>query len=175
MPKKDTTIDDFVLALQSEAVKGAIGSIFCDKLKELLDRIQQQEAENIALKAEVKDANIRVFTLTNDVKAANTRISLLENYNRRDNLIISGLKLSSYAEAVSFSACPPESVNNENSTDTENSVLGLCQDNRSLQNQHSDISIAHRLPLKKKDFEPNIIVRFTNHKQGIWFSELGVS
>ena len=164
MPKKDTTVDDFVLALQSEAVKAAIGSIFSDKLKELLDRIQQQEAENVALKAEVKNTNIRIITLTNDVKAADMRISLLENYNRRDNLTISGLKLSSYAEAASFSAYFPEPVNNENSTDTENAVLRLCQDNLSLQIQHSDISIAHRLPSKKKDLEPNIIVRFTNSK-----------
>ena len=111
----------------------------------LLDRIQQQEAKNVALKVEVNDANIRIITLTNDVKAANMHISLLENYNRRDNLRPEVIRLSSYSELASFSACCPEPVSNENSTDTENAVLRLCRDNLNLQIQHSDISIAHRL------------------------------
>ena len=57
-----------------------------------------------------------------------------------------------------------------------NSLRGTSDDRRpvhvglpsgvylSLQIQHSDISIAHRLPSKKKDLEPNIIIRFTNRK-----------
>ena len=67
MLKKDTTINDFVLAL-SEAVKAAIGSISNDMLKELLDRIQQQEAENVALETEVKDAIIRIIFSTTGLK-----------------------------------------------------------------------------------------------------------
>jgi len=124
------------------------------KLQPLIDTITELKSEN-----ERKAATILKLT---------TRVEELETYTRRDNLLITGLPVDSYAEAA---AVPTETTritdsNSEPSECVERSVLNLFNHHLHLQIQPNDISITHRL--KKRNASdagpPVTMVRFTNRK-----------
>ena len=83
----DSFLDDFVKALQNEEVMKALGSIFENKLIDIQHRLHAAEVENNGLRR--------------DLATANERIASLETYFKKSNLIITGVLVSSYAEAVS--------------------------------------------------------------------------
>jgi len=55
--------------------------------------------ELAALRAEINTQAAKISKLEFDLQMANSRVDELETYTRRDNLIISGLPVESYAEA----------------------------------------------------------------------------
>ena len=85
----------------------------------------------------------------------------LESYNRRDNLIITGLPTASAAEIVS--AQTPD--RGEHTEATEKAVQELFRTQLHVPITPADISITHRLrKMPKISGPPAVIVRFTNRK-----------
>jgi hypothetical protein len=161
-PKKDVSsfTDDFAAALQNENIISLLGKIFDDKLKAVMDVMKTVQAENIDLKNKLQMASAHIETLEGSARQVASRVDALEAYGRRDNLIIAGVPLSSFSEALTTGSTNQP----ENSRDTEKAVLRLCNEQLQVLVGPSDISIAHRLPAKTKDHCPLIIVKFTSRK-----------
>ena len=123
--KKDLQLvtDEFIRALQDEGVACAIGSIFEAKLKEegvawaignifedkrkaWLQELQGVKRGNNSLKVEWKNAN--------------EKIEKLHAYNRRYNIIVTGLVLASYSEASS--TIPTDDVADNDVTELSSSI-----------------------------------------------------
>jgi len=90
---RNDPVEDFVRALSDKRVQDLLGDIFDDKLKSLIQEVENMKKDNVALTTKVNN-------LEDQLTAANQKIDELELYNRRDNLIISGLPLQNAAEAV---------------------------------------------------------------------------
>ena len=167
-PTKLNFAEELVRALQDDNVIAAFSNIFEVKLKAVMTEIT-------ALKSEVTQVKSENTELRRQLGSVQIRIEELEAYNRRDNLIISGLPLQSYTEAAS-TATPNENNAHivENSTDTEKAALQLFTDCLHLPISSSDISVAHRLRTKPQSTagtvqqqgkdSPAVIVKFTNRK-----------
>jgi len=107
----------------------------------------------------------KVNNLEDQLTAANQKIDELELYNRRDNLIISGLPMQNAAEAVTTATPENRSRNAEHSSCTENSVTELFNRHLNVPIVATDVSIAHRLKQNRAtEGPPAVIVRFTNRK-----------
>jgi len=136
-----------------------IGNIFDDKLKSIVLEVEELKKENVAL-------TTKVSKLEDELTAANRKIDGLESYNRRDNLIVTGLPLKTAAEAVSTTAVSGNrSQVSEHSLVTEETVLRLFNTKLNVPVTTSDISIAHRLKISgNARGPPAVIVRFSNRK-----------
>ena len=141
-------VEELINALQDEAVARVIGSIFENKLAKLLKSFNLVKQENAVLRQ--------------DLAAANVKIDRLEAYNRKSNLIFTGIPLTSYSDATAQHRSPKEATS---AVDAENSILELVNVQLGVKVTPTDISIAHRLRTKKDvKGPPPIIVRFTNMK-----------
>jgi len=99
-----------------------------------------------------------------------SRIEELDAYSRRDNLIITGLPVDSYAEAASTST----GGNGNSNTSSESnecvvrSALKLFNEKLNVSVKPDDISVAHRLRKPQRGTAqatpPATIVRFTSRK-----------
>jgi ribosome biogenesis protein Nip4 len=161
MSKNKDPVLDFVTALSDKRVKDKLSEILQENLQAAFDKIDE-------LKKQTEKQGAEIAKLKSDLSVAYNKIDDLESYNRRDNLIITGLPSTSYAEASSGESATDNTAHmeSEHARATEESVLALCQQLQ-VQITTSDISIAHRL---KKRGNPNnrgppaVIVRFTNRK-----------
>jgi hypothetical protein len=159
-PKKEANLtanltDDLIAALRDERVLEALGAIMESRLQTVITELRN---ECTAQKKEVAE-------LRAELESATLRIEALETYTRRDNLLITGLPVETYSDAVS-------SGQGESSLATEQSVLKLFDQQLGLNIQPGDISVAHRLPRKPNTGitgsqslnTPTTIVKFTNRK-----------
>lgn len=158
MPPKLSTADDLIIALRDPRVMDALAGIFEAKLQPLIESVTQLKIDN-----ELKSKQIA--KLQGDLQSASARIESLESYTRRDNLLITGLPMESYAEATATNA------ESEPSLATEQAVLKLFNEQLGVQISSADISIAHRLKKRHStntrsvDTRPPVtIVRFTTRK-----------
>lgn len=157
MPPKTDAVEDFVRALSDKRVQDLIGDIVAGRLRDCLAEIDCLKRENVENKRQID-------VLTKNLTDANTKIDALEAYNRRDNIIISGLPVASYAESATANDQSGRGGEEEHAAETERSVLALCQELQ-VPLSPADISIAHRLQKKRNNQGPAaIIVRFTNRK-----------
>jgi len=158
MPTKNIA-DELVAALRDPRVADGIGDVFSEKLRPLLDELAALRADNNTQAA-------KISKLESDLQMANSRVDELEAYTRRDNLIISGLPVESYAEA---SGSTDQDGRGESSEGTEKSLLKLFNDQLKVNVSPTDISVAHRLRKRGgssavNNGPPAVIVRFTNRK-----------
>lgn len=132
-------------------------------LDALTTAVVQPLMESIAeLKKDNDKKTAQITRLQNDLSKANSHIEALEQQSRRDNLVITGLPIESFAEAASTSANSDEPLP---STRVEQSVIQMFNDKLGLTITQNDISIAHRLKKNPSDTRPpSIIVKFTNRK-----------
>jgi len=79
----------------------------------------------------------------------------LESYSRRDNLLIAGLPVESYAEEANAGS------GGETSQAEEQSVLQLCNEKLGVNISSADMSVAHRLT-KRRQTDVSPPVRFTS-------------
>lgn len=157
MPQRNDLAAELVAALSDKRVHDALGQIFEDRMQWMINKIDELQREN-------KQQNEEIDKLKTDLKTAYSKIDDLEAYNRRDNLIIAGLPVVSYAEAASSTTGESAAGQpTENMKTTEASVLALCQQLQ-VPITPSDISIAHRLQKRNDDEPPAVIVRFTSRK-----------
>jgi len=75
----------------------------------------------------------------------------LEAYNRRDNLIISGLSLANYAEAATVTDSANHNATHENSETTEKFVLALCQQQLKVNITPADDTVLYYTILSVRD------------------------
>ena len=157
MPPKTDPVEDYIKILSDKRVQDLIGTIIETRIKDCLSEIDSLRREN-------QEQNQQIAVLKQDLSHALNQINALEAYNRRDNVVITGLPVASYAEAASFPTTDSREREMEHAAVTEQSVLKLCQELQ-VPIAASDISIAHRLKKKPKDQgPPAVIVRFTNRK-----------
>ena len=104
---------------------------------------------------------------TQDLKQQNLqlveRLSSLESYTRLDQLIISGIPETSFAERTASSQTATASAQ-ESSLAAIEAVVSLCNDKLGIPVDIGDISNAHRLKGGPRDIHRPIIVRFV-HRQ----------
>ena len=91
MPTKNITAD-LVPAIWDPRVADAIGDVISDKLRPLLDELATLKAQN-------NMQATKISKLESDLQKANSCVDELEAYTRRDNLVVSGMPVESYAEA----------------------------------------------------------------------------
>lgn len=133
--EKSSITEDLITALRYPRVADVIGGVINDKLRPLMEEISTLRAEN-------SEQATKIVNLQNDLQLATSRIDELETFTRRDNLIISGLPLESYAEAT---GAADNDGHGESSECTEKTVLKLFNDQLKVSVTPADISIAHRL------------------------------
>jgi len=109
---RNDPVEDFVRALSNKGVQDLLGDIFDDKLKSLIQEVENLKKDNVALTTKVNN-------LEDQLTAANQKLAELELYNRRDNLIISGLPMQNAAEAVTTATPENRRRNAEHSSCTE--------------------------------------------------------
>ena len=112
MAPKTNLTEELIIARRDQWVQDALADIFETKLQPLLGAIAELQADNTRKSQQISK-------LQEDLQSAATRIEALEIHNRRDNLLITGLHISSYADAVGSDA------ETENSQALEQSVLQL--------------------------------------------------
>jgi hypothetical protein len=159
MPPKTASItDELINALRDPRVLDALAGVFETRLQPLLDSIQELKTDN-----ERKSAQIT--KLQGELQSADARLNALESYTRRDNLLITGLPVETFAEAAAVSA-GTNATEPESSWAVEQSVLKLFNDKLGVPIKSCDISVAHRLKKRSRtDARPPVtIVRFTNRK-----------
>ena len=86
-PRINNPVDDLIKALQDDSVHKAITVSFDNRFDQILSRMDDLLKENTHLRQ--------------CLDKANTKIVELEAYNRKPNLVISGLAITSYVDAAS--------------------------------------------------------------------------
>ena len=149
-PRINNPVADLIKALQDESVHKAITALFDNRFDQILSMMDDLLKENTHLR--------QCFD------KANTKIDKLEAYNRKPNLVISGLAITSYVDAASQQS----SEHGEpfsSSISAENAVLELVNTRLGVKMSSSDISIAHCLKQRQpSNRPPSIMVRFTSMK-----------
>ena len=129
-PRINNPVDDLIKALQDESVHKAITALFDNRFDQILSRMDDLWKENTHLRQ--------------CLDKFNTKIDELEAYNRKPNLVISGLAITSYVEAASQQSGELGEPSSS-SISAENAVLELVNTRLRVKVSSSDISIAHRL------------------------------
>jgi len=172
------SVESLIAAFSNDKVIEALGKVlqpliqlsFDEKLHQKWDSIQSG-LESLKTELKLKHDQVQQLTKHNHdltLKVQNQAITIerLEAYNRQENLIIQGLP-HSYAQAAgsaTASAVANDDVQRENSTETEQMFLQMCNDKLKLSIDQKDISICHRLPKTDRQEYPPVVVRFTNSK-----------
>ena len=86
-PRINNPADDLIKALQDESVHKAITALFDNRFDQIWSRMDDLWKENTHLRQ--------------CLDKANTKIDELKAYNRKPNLVISGLAITAYVDAVS--------------------------------------------------------------------------
>ena len=86
-PRNNNPVDDLTKALQDESVDKAITALFDNRFDQISSMMDDRLKENTHLRQ--------------CLDKANAKIDELEAYNRKPNLVISGLAITSYVDAAS--------------------------------------------------------------------------
>ena len=153
--------EELIDALQDDRVVEQLAAVFLVKLNSILDdkldklsvQINQNRIKSLQLEAELNAVKKRNETLNNECNVLKNRVADLDEYTRRDNVIINGLKLN-YAAASST----------DSSIACETAVLQLCAD-LGVPMGAGDISVAHGLGAARGSAgTSSMLVRFTSRK-----------
>ena len=146
---RNSTVEDLIIALKDPRVLEAISAAVVHPLLVSIAELKKENEANAA----------KILKLQNELSSANNRIETLEQYTRRDNLLIEGLPVQSFAEAGSTGATE------EPNKAVEDSLLKLFNEKLGVRVTDKDISIAHRLKKANSSTRPpTTIVKFTNRK-----------
>ena len=156
MTKKQQTVEDLIIALRDPRVLEALAGVFELKLQSVVEELKKDNDHKAS----------QITKLQSDLQSATSRIEALETYARRDNLLISGLPVETFAEAASTNIAEEASSRGpEHNLTVERSVLKLFNEQLGVAISSNDISVAHRLKTRNQIAgPPTTIVRFTNRK-----------
>jgi len=173
MPPKRTTPEDIIEAFLDQRVVDAISKalaptinlsfeeILNKKLTPIMNELKMLKLENTTLRATVEKLGAENANLNETVRDVHTKVKSLEAYKKSDNMMISGLSSSSYADSGSpFVSCPedPRLSINESIAAVENTVIRFCNDRLGVCLTSNDISVAHRVQRGEKDNVRPIVV-----------------
>jgi len=154
-PKAEVSVESLIAALSNQKVIEALSKSFQPVIQAAIDNALQK------FNTELKKRDELISKLQQDILVAENKIDSLEGYNRRDNLLISGLPVTSFAEAASVASTRNNEL--ESSAQTEVAVLELFNQQLGVPIVKQDISIAHRLKPNRQG-PPVVIVRFTSRR-----------
>lgn len=128
--------------------------------KVLNSRLTNVEKENSELKEKLRQHEI---TLNKIEETTQTKLNEMERMKRSSNVVLSGLKVTSYAEAATGGS-------ETTSEDTVRTVVDLCKNKLGVDVTRSDIVAAYRQPQRSSTSNqgqansrpPNIVVTFSN-------------
>ncbi|XP_076049855.1 uncharacterized protein LOC143030580 isoform X1 [Oratosquilla oratoria] len=117
------------------------------------------------LKEIVKQQRQEIQYLKSTVVNLQARVEDLEQYTRREDIIISGLKIvKTYSEAVKGDS--DYSADNSGQNIVENQVIHSLS-NKGIQIRDTEISACHTLGKRKQDGTQNVIMRFVSRKSKV--------
>ena len=185
MPRKKnittntTNTDDLVEAQMVPRVIEALGKSLADTIAKVVeDRLGALLGRVVELEKGLEKVDTERQALADENQALRIRLDDLEAYSKGENLIIHGLEVTSYSEAVggaaSKSSSRPGTPSSspapgngpvESHRGTEDAVIALANNILNVPLTRDDVSVAHRLPKRPSDTRPSpIIVRFTNRR-----------
>jgi septal ring factor EnvC (AmiA/AmiB activator) len=172
-------LQEFKAALKDDEVRALFAEIFNEKLDEkfristdtlktdlsndFTKRLDELSANLSALRNELQRKDAVIASLRDENKDMKSTISSLqvklndiEAYQRRDNLIISGLAVRA-ADVIAASSDDLA----ESSTSVTKQVVDFCTNVIQCPISEEDISVAHLLPTKRNSNQsPSIVIRF---------------
>ena len=136
-----------------------------------LSRVTAELSKLNALVIEVKSLREECIIKDKQISSLEKRVDELEQYTRKNNMVISGLKIKprSYARAATSDPFP---LGSEESV--EKQVISFLS-SKEIYIAESDIEACHPIPRRENEDDnttktpgpPNIIVRFVNRKKKI--------
>jgi len=177
-PKKDSTsldglpVEDLIAAFRDDRVLEAIGTVFENKLQNLIAAVSSltvdltKAKEDIdVLKRENDQLQMYIQSIDSVIQANTTLIDQLDSYTKLDNLIIKGLPDSYATVATNDDDNDSASTIPRDHRDTTLAqVINLCQNHLKVDINAGDISTVYRLPIKRADTIKPVIVRFSNRR-----------
>ena len=167
-------LDSLIKAL-TPAITATIEKCLESKLVQVLADMNKLKQDYSSAQKRISDLETEVVSLKTELKSATDSIEDINNYTRRDNLVIHGLSIGSYAEAASQNTQPSSSslgVQSVNSDTVARSVVEFCRNQLHVNIAMSDISTAHRLRQStsasaadsQRSMPSVIIVRFVSRR-----------
>ena len=138
----------------------SVEKCFESKFAVIATKISALENENIRANERIGDLILTNKGLSDDVALLKKRVEMMEAHSKKDNLIIHGLKVRSYAEAASSSGRASHDGSGTrhdesgsdagdevvpNHMDTQQAVIDFCRKELHVDVTERDISAAHRL------------------------------
>lgn len=171
-------VQDFRTALKDDEVKSLFLDIFNDKIEQVVqtyiagisDKIGEKFTKKmdemnltlVTLRAEIQRKDLALEKITSEnqqlkstIQALSGKLEDSEAYQRRENLIFSGLPIRDADRAAATSDTLAQS-----SQSITDKVVTFCNDVLGCKVASADISIAHPLPASNGSTNPSIIVRF---------------
>ena len=184
---KKTITDEIVDALQDPRVKDSlqllivpliaeqISKIIGDKFNEMSSNMSKISDENKELKQTSDQIHRENIQLNKENSSLQRQVNEILTYSRRDDLIIHGIAVQSFAETASSQGARSRDDDvqiGSSSEATENVVLNFCINTLGINVEPQDISVAHRLKSTVNSntnqsasrLPPPIIVKFTRRK-----------
>lgn len=179
-PKRPTTIavEDLIDALSDQRVIDALtkglGDSISSSVASKMDAKISKLFESInGLRADYDKISQEVVVLQTENLSLKRQLDDLDSYSRSDNLVIHGIKESSYAESASGTGSRGSAADategsqrpGETNVATEQSIVEFCNNILDINLTRDDISVAHRIGKSRNSSLPApIIVRFTNRR-----------
>src|SRR3989442_8360783 len=184
---KSSVFDDMVAALMDPRIKDVLTQVIHPLMMDTMSKFVAESLKPISatLGALVVD-NTKMVATTEHLASENQRLDVankkllkqvdeLSAYTRRDNILIQGLPIDSYADAAatqssaSRAAAPALGPSNES---TMNAVIQLFGNSLGIQIDKSEISVAHRLSVSTRfnsssslsTSPPPVIVKFVRRQ-----------
>ncbi len=155
-------IEEFVQSCATKLIDGMTEKLnkrfdgFVKKFDDINTNVMSLRAEvqrKDAVIDQLKDENLQ---LKSTVQSLTSKLDESEAYQRRENLIISGLQ----CRMADMAAATTDALSESSTTVTEK-VINFCSNVLQCQLTASDISVAHTLPTKAGSTQPPaVIVRF---------------
>jgi hypothetical protein len=164
-----TTIETLVrdmTPLLAPLIKQVVNDVFDEKLAAIATSVEKLKSDCTVISGRVSTMERSVDSLTDRATVMDKRLNDLEQYSRRDNLVIFGLTVSSYAEAANTGHADAANISTPRyDNNVINSVLTLFNDVLNMNVRREDISAAHRLTSRRPDDRMQqsvVIVKFNS-------------
>ena len=139
-----------------------------DFMTEEMSKVTQQLKTLTVLVSEVKQLKEIIKEKDRTIDQLEKRVQDLEQYTRKEDVIITGLKIKprTFAKAVATGGIINEDAADEDLQTVERQLLDFLGTQK-INVDSSEISACHMLPRKDRDgvkLDPAIIIRFVNRK-----------
>jgi hypothetical protein len=149
-------------------IAAALEDTLVKRLDGLSTAVKDLRASNEALVKRQDAMDRELSALRDRVNDNATRVEDTETYSRSHDLIIRGLRETSFASvahpASSSSANAPIPPSTESNAALEADIIDLCGKHLGVKVDLRDISVAHRLRASERDRCRPVIVRFTSRR-----------